>query len=425
MAIIDSSLPNSTGSHKKVIVACDFATSGKCSKIYKRPYRDILKYRQNNKGKDICMFCSRFEKFSGRLNPNAKYPLNDSLFSSVQTKEIAYLLGLIASEGSITDSSISIEMETKDASDLLTKISNFILCGPVKKRKIRSLSSITLNSTSIVKDVLYLLGLSQSGAKSDLIQFPASLDPSLYGAFILGFLDGDGHIPFKQNAYNYPVVGLSSNSHQFLTSIFQIFPGGSLNLSKKCGVLEYSGSGAIDFLSFLYKDIPSFYLERKYLLYQRACSWLPTLPNTGIVLDTLKCVKTDSNAVLPTKAHATDSGYDLTLIKKHSVSGDTIFYDTGLKIQPPHGWWLCLAPRSSITKTGYMLANSIGIIDRTYTGPILVALKKIDTNAEELVLPVKLVQVIPMPAVHFEVSEVTTVEDTHRNSGGFGSSDKK
>ena len=51
-----------------------------------------------------------------------------------------------------------------------------------------------------------------------------------------------------------------------------------------------------------------------------------------------------------------------------------------------------LVPRSSISKTGYMLANSVGVIDRTYTGNVLVPLIKVDKSMPDLILPARVVQ---------------------------------
>lgn len=419
-----TTLPASEHSHKLIEIECDFKQSPKCSKVYSRQYRDILKYRRNNNGKDICLFCSRMLKFSGRTNPNCIHPFDDFYFSSIDTKEKAYVLGLIAAEGSIRNNSITVEMQKSDASELLTAISTHLQLGPIHIRKIRDLCSFSINSKQAVSDVCSHLGLLGPGPKSSTIQFPLLGTKELQNAFILGFFDGDGGITFKSDVYNYPRCSISSNSVPFLTEILNLFPHGSLSASCECATLEYAGPNSVDFLVSLYSNKPLFYLNRKYELYKRACSWLPTLKNSGTTFDTFKCVKTDSLAVLPSKTNGSDSGYDLTIIKVHSVKGDVIFYDTGLKVQPPNGWWLALVPRSSISKTGYMLANSIGIIDRTYIGPVLVALRKIDATMPDLQLPCKIAQLVPMPAVHFEIEELQALENTSRGTGGFGSTTK-
>ena len=88
---------------------------------------------------------------------------------------------------------------------------------------------------------------------------------------------------------------------------------------------------------------------------------------------TFKVVKRDEAAVFPTKSRMSDAGYDLTIIKLLKTKGNVHFYTTGLTIIPEYGYYFNLHPRSSISKTGYMLANSTGIIDSTYTGPLIIA----------------------------------------------------
>ena len=71
----------------------------------------------------------------------------------------------------------------------------------------------------------------------------------------------------------------------------------------------------------------------------------------------------NENAVIPLKAHPSDIGYDLTaisLVKK--LTEQTSLFDTGLAMTPPIGYYFEIIARSSISKTGYILSNSIGII---------------------------------------------------------------
>lgn len=133
--------------------------------------------------------------------------------------------------------------------------------------------------------------------------------------------------------------------------------------------------------------------------------------------------KTDANAVPPSKAHPTDSGFDLHLIKKvKDLTSNVTLYDTGISVQPPAGYYFELVGRSSISKSGYMLANSVGIIDESYTGSIMAALIKVDPNAAPLELPCRLVQLIPRPLILMEPQEVSELTETARGDGGFGSS---
>jgi len=129
-------------------------------------------------------------------------------------------------------------------------------------------------------------------------------------------------------------------------------------------------------------------------------------------------------AVTPSKAHPTDSGYDLVLVEKLKQHGNVTFYDTGIQVAPPPGFYFDLVGRSSISKSGYMLANSIGIIDHSYRGNIIVALVKIDPSAPDLELPSRLVQIIPRRVWDLPLVDVgnDALTETARGAGGFGSS---
>ncbi len=151
------------------------------------------------------------------------------------------------------------------------------------------------------------------------------------------------------------------------------------------------------------------------VLYERLCSETSVKPY-------FKYKKTDENAVSPYKERASDSGYDLTLIKKVKTNGKIEFYDTGISVQPSYGYYFDLVGRSSISKSGYMLANNVGIIDRSYRGSIIVPLVKIDDTKPDLQLPIRLVQIIPRQIQHLQCIEVSELDTTERGEGGFGSS---
>ena len=137
--------------------------------------------------------------------------------------------------------------------------------------------------------------------------------------------------------------------------------------------------------------------------------------------------KTEHNAVIPTKAHPSDTGYDVTLIrvsKDMSIPGSEqkiIMYDTGIAVCPPDGYYTEVVPRSSLTKTGYMLANSVGIIDSSYRGSIKVVVSG-DNSLDDLTLPFKGFQLILLKLEEAYVVEVDDLDATVRGDGGFGSS---
>lgn len=140
-----------------------------------------------------------------------------------------------------------------------------------------------------------------------------------------------------------------------------------------------------------------------------------------------KCLlyKRDPNAILPYKSRLSDVGYDLSVIREHKkLTSNTILYDTGISLKIPFGYYAEIVPRSSLSKTGYMVANSIGIIDRSYTGNLYVALCKITEDAMDISqnLPFRCCQIIFRKQEFIDLEEIAEdVEQTTRNSGGYGS----
>ena len=135
-----------------------------------------------------------------------------------------------------------------------------------------------------------------------------------------------------------------------------------------------------------------------------------------------KVQKKNILAVIPSRAHETDIGYDLTAISQHKVMDNgTILYDTGIAVTPPEGYYLEILPRSSLSKTGYMLANSVGTIDPDYTGNLFIALNKVNKEAPDLELPFCKCQLVIRHAIYADVKVVESLVDTERGHGGFGS----
>jgi len=167
----------------------------------------------------------------------------------------------------------------------------------------------------------------------------------------------------------------------------------------------------------------------------------------------VKVKKLDDKAVIPSRGHDTDSGWDLTLIGIHKIKGDTIFFKTGLQVEPPTGHYFEVYPRSSISELPFMLANSVGIIDESYRGEILVPVRvlhgDVGNGSEKTQYPggmikaldarpasmsevanlilskkPKLMQMILRKRLEFSIQEVSdTLAETARGDGGFGSTD--
>ena len=129
----------------------------------------------------------------------------------------------------------------------------------------------------------------------------------------------------------------------------------------------------------------------------------------------------DDLGIPPYKTRPSDSGFDLNLVGVRKKIGDVTLYGTGVSVEPPSGYYFDMVPRSSIMKSGYMLANSVGIIDQGYTGEIMVPLIKMDPDAPDLQLPCKMVQLIPRKWFPLYPVPADTLQESSRGEGGFGS----
>jgi deoxyuridine 5'-triphosphate nucleotidohydrolase len=171
------------------------------------------------------------------------------------------------------------------------------------------------------------------------------------------------------------------------------------------GIITISGSNMLDFL-YTVKDLPNFSDAYKYYYADT----------------TLKFIRHFPEAKIPSKVRGSDIGYDLTIVKEvKKLNSKTTMYDTGISLIIPVGYYVSIHPRSSLSKSGYILANSEGIIDTAYTGHLLVVLTKVVDDMPDLTLPFVGVQMVLKKAYYPQLVEVNENAHTTRASGSFGS----
>lgn len=136
------------------------------------------------------------------------------------------------------------------------------------------------------------------------------------------------------------------------------------------------------------------------------------------------------NAKMPEKAHLTDFGYDCYAVTEEEVAPGVWKYGLGIAVQADLdpkiiNVGFTLRPRSSIYKTGMVMANSIGTVDKNYTGELCVVMYHVMPNMPRYKVGDKICQ------MHFDSANpilfeiVEELEDTDRGEGGFGSTDKQ
>lgn len=137
----------------------------------------------------------------------------------------------------------------------------------------------------------------------------------------------------------------------------------------------------------------------------------------------IKIKKTHIDAKIPKYAKQGDAGMDLVAVEKIICEEEHygyIEYNTGLSFEIPEGYVGLVFPRSSISKTGAFLSNSVGVIDSGYRGNVTVRFKQIPRTAEYNVGDkVAQIMIIPYPQIEFE--EVEELSTSERGNGGYGS----
>ena len=296
---------------------------------------------------------------------------------------------------------------------------------------------LTITSIYIIKDIfvkhldLYLVNMK----RYDLSLFMNTIyntDRKLLNNVLKAYIEKNGRIvkdTLYIKFYNYKTLQQLITVYDTPYKILKedCFTGAD---EKDVYIIEYKNSNMIDFLGKIYASYTSDLDEAIYVNYVNNAIYNFTNNNSDED-PVLKIIKVDKDAIVPTKNNYSDAGLDLTIIKEAKrLNSDTVLYDTGIKLEIPNGYYVEIVSRSSISKSGYMLANNIGIIDQGYTGNLYIALRKINKDCEDLVLPYKCSQIImkkqiyPKIIIRDDTEKEIKNQDTSRGDGGFGSTDK-
>jgi dUTP pyrophosphatase len=124
------------------------------------------------------------------------------------------------------------------------------------------------------------------------------------------------------------------------------------------------------------------------------------------------------------KKYESDSGIDLIIPRNYYVEPlSTIKINLGIQVKVndknPHGYYLY--PRSSISKTTFRMANSVGIIDYTYRGELIAVIDNISELKQKIETGTKLFQLCLPDLSPASINLVDELDMTARGSNGFGS----
>lgn len=136
----------------------------------------------------------------------------------------------------------------------------------------------------------------------------------------------------------------------------------------------------------------------------------------------IRIVKLDINAKMPSYAHADDAGMDIYSNEPDYIlkPGERKDFSTGIKMEIPDGYaglvW---------DKSGLALKHGIktmgGVIDSGYRGEIRIILMNFGSSELLITKGSKIAQMIIQKIEHFEIVSESTIGNTTRGVGGFGS----
>lgn len=174
------------------------------------------------------------------------------------------------------------------------------------------------------------------------------------------------------------------------------------------------------------------------------CTWVPDTT-------TLRVKRVDSASMPLKQAYDSSACTDMSIVRLIKIENGVAYFGTGISVGIPSGFYVELHARSSLHKHGWVLANSVGIIDEDYRGELIVALQPVSTVASKLMMDMSTVSegggiispsidsvvervvsntTLPLYACQFSLHrkesfsmvEVDELEPTSRGDGSFGSS---
>lgn len=140
----------------------------------------------------------------------------------------------------------------------------------------------------------------------------------------------------------------------------------------------------------------------------------------------------DEGAIMPTKAHEHDMGFDLYAnIPQWSGRTDTVtiprkgcdHVETGVHISIPKGYGAFVKPRSGLAFR-HELDTGAGVIDSGFTGEIKLCLFNHSYEDYEINHGDRVAQLVILPVPQVEFNQVDSLDEADRGDNGFGSSGK-
>ncbi|XP_078474947.1 deoxyuridine 5'-triphosphate nucleotidohydrolase, mitochondrial [Lampetra planeri] len=135
----------------------------------------------------------------------------------------------------------------------------------------------------------------------------------------------------------------------------------------------------------------------------------------------LRFAKLSANAVAPYKASAKAAGFDLHSAYDYEIPPmDRLVVQTDIQIALPEGCYGRIAPRSGLAAK-HGIDVGAGVIDEDYRGNVGVVLFNFGKKPFVVKRGDRIAQLICEKIFYPQLEECTSLENTERGSGGFGS----
>lgn len=130
---------------------------------------------------------------------------------------------------------------------------------------------------------------------------------------------------------------------------------------------------------------------------------------------------------LPTYATTGSAGMDLRAMPEHTFTlapGQTELIPTGMAIYiADPGLAAIILPRSGLGhKQGIVLGNLVGLVDSDYQGQLYVSCWNRSDREFDITVGKRIAQLVLVPIVQAQLTQVDTFVTTERGEGGFGHS---
>ncbi len=133
--------------------------------------------------------------------------------------------------------------------------------------------------------------------------------------------------------------------------------------------------------------------------------------------------KEHPEAVIPKYQSEGSAGFDFHCIDSFFINPRSqIIVDTGLSVEIPKGYEMQIRPRSGIAaKYSITVTNSPGTIDSDYRGIIKIMLFNLSDLGVQFNRGDRVAQGVICAAPQFNLVETSSLSETERGTGGFGS----